>query len=591
MKPTISGPFGFQHVTHTDQGQFQSLNTTTSTELVCEFNAVQTAQKPAGEIKGIPVDDLPASPQGTFSQNGPQPPSPTSSIMPELPMTPPRPQPPPKDDAPPMATPNMRLSRSVENFSRPKRSPTFAADISPISEVAPDGDSWPTGPVLPSVPPSPLPWAEAMNDTLISISSRRESVVPTHLLDKPLPLPPTVVHAVSTADDSALPLRTVPLPPLPLTPNVGPEEVAAHVPSKLTEPEPPISQRASLRHMQTFPPSKAARRRSQSSGEMTLGAAPVASALASPVRSQMPKPTRRPSIGIKKIDIDDWEDAIDYSWDYPLDLDEQLEPFFDQSEALNHYEIVRPEVQINSTQNLPHRPMPLKLTPVMEQESSHAEMELLSPTAGYIHTVGAAAPLQGLGLESYQPASTFQVDIDAVPWRGNSRETFRIPAIRREPGSPISKSSSQESIILSIASSIIGTHRSSNSSTSLSDLSNLASIENDSAFLTDDAKLRAESNASDSSQDTVTTESHSVSTPGTDFPSPPASNNPSPTHKHERGISLSRINVPDRTSSIAGARSTPPAARQRSSTTNTRPKNMTARASYSLFPAARPSPP
>ena len=175
---------------------------------------------------------------------------------------------------------------------------------------------------------------------------------------------------------------------------------------------------------------------------------------------------------------------------------------------------------------------------------------------------------------------------------GNSHEPFRISAIRREPGSPISKSSSQESIILSMASSIMGTHRSSNSSTSLSDLSNLAGIENDSvSFITDDAKLRAQSNTSDSSQNTVTTESHSVSTLGTDLTSPPASNNTSPAHKHERGISLSRINVPNRTSSMAAARPMSPVARQRSSTLNTRPKNLTTRASYSLFPATRPSPP
>ena len=132
----------------------------------------------------------------------------------------------------------------------------------------------------------------------------------------------------------------------------------------------------------------------------------------------MPKPTRRPSIGIKKIDIEDWEDAIDYSWDYPLDLDEPSEPFFDHDETLNHYEIVRPEVQINSTQDQPHRPLPLKLTPVMEQETSHDEVELLSPTTGYADTAGAAAPLQGLGIDSYQPASTTQVDMDAVPPRG-----------------------------------------------------------------------------------------------------------------------------------------------------------------------------
>ena len=556
----------------------------TRTELVSEFSALQAGQEPATEIRGIPVDDLPTSSEAAASQDAPPLPSPTSSIMPDLPMTPPRPSPPPKDDT----TPNIRLSRSVENFSRPTRSPALGLDISPISEVSREGDTHLSVSLLPSVPPSPLSWAEVTTDSLTSISSRRQSVAPAHLLDKPLPHPPTVVHAVSTSDDSALPLRTAPLPQLPLTPNVGAGENAAANASQPADVRPSMPHRASLRHMQTFPSSKAARRRSQSSGEMTLGSTAIASALTSPVYAQTPR--RRPSIGIKKIDIEDWEDAIDYSWDHPLDVEEH-EAYFRQVEPVNAHETPKGITQPTHASTQMNRPLPLKLTPVMEQESSPVprnEIPLQSPTTGYGEQLGRTGVLQGLGIETFRRATAALAEVETPPNHVNRRESPQITAIRREPGSPISKSSSQESIILSIASSIMGTQRSSNSSTSLSDMSHLASIEDEANLVMNDAMRRADSiegNVSDSSQETVTTEPQSVSTPATEYPSPLVSKDSSPANGHERGTSGSRINVPNRTSSIAASKSMPPAARQRSSTLNGRPKN--ARASYSLFPGPR----
>lgn len=595
MKPSISGPFGFQHVTHTDQGQFQSLNSATRTEFVSDFSALQAGQQPAAQIKGISVSDLPTSAQGHNRSDAPPLPSPTSSIMPDLPMTPPRPEPPPKDRPTPASTPNINLSRSVENFSRLTRSPVFGVDISPISEHPADVETCPSGPVLPSAPPSPLSWAEATNDTLTTTSARGPLVAPPHMLDKPLPLPPTLVHAVSTADDSALPLRTAPLPQLPLTLSLAAGDNGASSAPAPTEQRPSPAHRSSLRHMQTFPSAKAARRRSQSSGEMTLGSAVSSFGRLSPVQSLMPKPKNRASIGIKKIDIEDWEDAIDYSWDHPPDLDDGFEPNYD------HVEIVDPSVAVAKDPAATTRPAhssrskPLSLTPVMEDQTFdkiRRENEVMSATTGFSDIGNSAVRLQGLGIESLRPVTAYQVEADAGSDRGSMRESLRIPGIRREPGSPMSKSSSQESIILSIASSIMGTHRSSNSSTSFSDMGQLASIEDESSMAQATNEHRADSvggNVSDSSQDTVTTEPKSVYTPATEPPSPPIGKHYVPSHNRERGTSVSRVHVPNRTSSIMGSTKPPPATRQRSSTLSGRPKNV--RVSYSLFPTTQPLPP
>lgn len=515
--------------------------------------------------------------------------------MPDLPTTPPRPAPPPKDEpVVPVTTPNVRLSRSVENFSRPTRSPAFGADISPISEYPGDADRFPSGPALPTAPPSPLSWAEATNDTLTTVTGHEQPPPATPLLDKPLPLPPTVVHAVSTADDSALPLRTSPLPTPPLASITAVEALTDASRPLSGEQRPQSSHRASLRHMQTFPSAKAARRRSQSSGELTLGPVIAGLGFVSPISPNRPRPARRTSIGIKKIDIDDWEDAIEYSWDHPLDLDDE----FDMQQHLSH---TAPLDQASFSGALPalppppsHRPPPLPLTPVMEQEAAETQIEPASPTAGYHARVSRYPSLQGLGIEALRPATALQVDREGAGESNGARESLQIPSHRREPGSPISKSSSQESIILSIASSIMGTHRSSNSSTSLSDMDHLASVEVDNAAAGPQGQHprqgSIEGSASDSSQDTVTTGSHSALTPVTEFPSPPHAAQPAVVEKHQRGPSMSRVQVPNRTSSIvAGKFPLPPACRQRSNTLNGRPKNI--RVSYSLFPTNTPQPP
>lgn len=55
----ISGPYNFQHVTHTRQEHLPNLERTSPKELVSEFTAIKASQAPTnGELKGIRAEDL-----------------------------------------------------------------------------------------------------------------------------------------------------------------------------------------------------------------------------------------------------------------------------------------------------------------------------------------------------------------------------------------------------------------------------------------------------------------------------------------------------------------------------------------------------
>lgn len=189
--------------------------------------------------------------------------------------------------------------------------------------------------------------------------------------------------------------------------------------------------------------------------------------------------------------------------------------------------------------------------------------------------------LQGLGIASVRPQSGTSAGPEYEDY-SEKHESLKVPFVRREPGSPISKSSSQESIILSIASSIMSTHRSSNSSTSLGDMSQLESIQDEpeGALPPEDCKPLASASGSVSSSETVTTDKK---TAPVETPVEEDKLEELPAIAHQRGASASRVPfVPNRTSSVASGKST---TRQRSSTMNSG-RRVNPRASYSLFPVA-----
>jgi len=59
IKKTISGPYNFQHLTHTRHEQLPNLHRTSRMELMSEFSAIRASQAPThGQLKGIKADDL-----------------------------------------------------------------------------------------------------------------------------------------------------------------------------------------------------------------------------------------------------------------------------------------------------------------------------------------------------------------------------------------------------------------------------------------------------------------------------------------------------------------------------------------------------
>jgi len=615
LKRSISGPFDFQHVTHTDQGRFQSLDKATKTQLVSEFSALQSEQRPDAEIRGIPVNDLPQRTSSLVDHHHDgHPPSPFSPTGPGLPLTPPRPLPPPKDALrSPYSPSDMRLSRSMENFSRPTRSPVPAQDTSPSAEA--------TG-------------------RLAALSPiGRHSV-----LGKPLPLLPELVHALSTVDDSARPLRSAPLPLPPQPPVLEEEEEEkdendddgstpqANSSSEALSSPPP---RASLWHMQTFPVARPAKRRSQSSGQINFDImyedvmALTTDAHMRHSRPEVAGPSEKPSHQtttrvMAAAPVDEWEDAIDYSWDHASEFEDEVEGVnLGRAVSATDLPIQTPASETFLVIEQPG-PVEGRATTAASSASSTPLMMDVPPTADVVKTVAdqppssasgqretatvnhddddASSPLLGLGIDAFPPVPRLDLDDVGTPSCSGSpvQELFSVPAIQRVPNSPMSKSSSQESIILSIASSIMGTHRSSNSSSSMSVVAHLVKFDDPDDSHDDLLSLfPGEGHVREASQETVRERSKLPPIPSIPTPSisattkmdSPAAVALSPATKHGRTTSVPRIPVPVRKSSVTGVDAAKSQMnRTRANTMNSRVRRNT-RASYSLFPSTQPAPP
>ena len=559
MRPQISGPFDFQHVTHTNQTQFRTLKEAPETDLEQSFNAMQADQQPQHAIQGIPVADLRTKPHIVASEEDTPPPSPTLSMISIVPSTAPpspKPVPPPKDQPKdhlrmPSLGGDIRMSRSMENFSWPNRgSPLMGIDpdavVDDVQEVAGD-----TAPMLIAPPPEMATESAPADSSALAPQSQ---LAPSPMLDKPLPQAPTVVHAVSTSDLSTLFLKSTPLPEPPQHQKQLSPDSSIKSPKPVTTPH-----RNSIRHMQSVPANLNSFRTAQSSNEtlLTTDFMSTSEVLTSPTRAT--RPDHRISVGLRKIAIDDWEDAIDYSWDHAFDESFQD----DDNDVLEmHSSLAMSRSDILPQQSF--QPVP------SSARTSRSGLSFSQP----IRHHKSEFSLRGLGIN---PADNFMFGSDFMTLDGQ-RESLRVPHSHRISGSPMSKSSSQESIILSIASSIMSTHRSSNSSTSFGDLNHFSYYEDEVSH------LRTTASGSVSSTETVKTDIRSPPPTIEDVDEDTIVDLPL---NHQRGASTSRIPyVPNRRSSMTPAGQA--AVRQRSNThtLSGRPRN-TSRASYSLFPAAR----
>ncbi|RDL40590.1 uncharacterized protein BP5553_00569 [Venustampulla echinocandica] len=127
----ISGPYNFQHVTHTAQDQLPSLQRSNPTELVSEFSTLRASQAPtSGELKGIRAQDLHFN---NFSSEALSAPSPEVEYSPVPPIEQRQRGVLRKSVQPPRAQRSMSYAKSHDNLGNPPPRPPR----SPLSPTCP----------------------------------------------------------------------------------------------------------------------------------------------------------------------------------------------------------------------------------------------------------------------------------------------------------------------------------------------------------------------------------------------------------------------------------------------------------------------
>jgi hypothetical protein len=130
-KNLISGPYNFQHVTHTRQDHLPNLERTSRMELVSEFSAIRASQVPThGELKGIRAQDLHFENFSSEALSAPSPEEPPSN-----PKSPRQRSVLRKSVTPPQLQLSMPYAKSVDNLGKPPPRPP-RSPLSPICPVA-----------------------------------------------------------------------------------------------------------------------------------------------------------------------------------------------------------------------------------------------------------------------------------------------------------------------------------------------------------------------------------------------------------------------------------------------------------------------
>ncbi|RMZ83643.1 hypothetical protein DV738_g1058, partial [Chaetothyriales sp. CBS 135597] len=618
VKPSISGPYGFQHLAHTGQDEFNSMNKALKPDPLTTITTVPEGEVLVDEADTVTASDCSVSKdQPVADAKSPIVPSPAKALPPPPPPTeelpsPTKALPPPPPTAeelsvgdtevsrPQETSCTLPASRSVENFSRLTRSPVAStSEFPPASEyIPPQLSGRPESASLESL----SNWAEETVGKLVSVSdARHRSTGLPQILEDSASQPPVIVHAVSTRDESAVSLSNSALrDSLPVTGHVAePNTNSMHELDFDQELDHPGGL---LRHSQSFPTTMVPRRRSQSSSDIPL--------ISSFAEIASPSPTTiksvRISIGLKRIEVEDWEDAIDYAWDHPLDMEE--DPGFRDMDSYSAEKLPASRAESFLVVRQPsYDSTSQPATPLMMMQAPNKPLPVPNPLRRVptLHEPNTNASLQGLGIAPTAPV-LHNPAIDILP--GSPRGSFgelldrRSATGRAVPDSPMSKSSSQESIILSIASSIMGTCRSSNSSASMGDIGMLKCLDDETGDLSSRTASTAvatksvqmppdtlESNDSDGSQDTIISEA-TPAVHASAFRPVSTEDQSQTTVRTMRSASISEAFVPRRSSSITGRTSgKTTGTRSRSSTLTSRQRHTASRASYSLFPTVQPA--
>lgn len=548
IRGKISAPFDFQHITHTEQTQFVGLGRIEESELAHRFSAIAHDQPAAFRLKGIEASDI-----HEHSAH---------DIASTQPTTPPRPTPPPKDCPPHSCMIASSLGSPLRSTHPSTQYPSF----------------------------EPLPFVDTSfttADGVPPIDTRSQTPPLIHsaeLESKPLPHLP-VIHAVTTDDNTARAMIVAPLPTPP-----GSRSPASNN-DYFGRRMPHVRQKSSVavpRHMSLYPATKTSMPNLVSTNHLAVAQKALPRhrsdmGLSQQARDSAPAPCMRTSMSFGAIDVMNWEDAVDEAWDVvdePLDsgYESSLQTSFGStytSASDDDRSAVSTPLMMAPSRKLPCLPSE-RVSPVVGMEVRKLES---------VQEDEPQVSLSGLGISSCPstkaatPASCSRSSSMNLPRRSNSQNYGSNGVLTR--------SSSQESIILSIASSIVGTQRSSSSSVVADDLLRQAqdldltkSFENEHGFLEDTKSINARPESGCLPPDIVQQLSLCAATADQKEAVPPVPQLPT-VHKHSR--SAPRVVVPERRSSIVAAEHSKQF-RKRSHTLGARPPPSTRISSYSLFP-------
>jgi hypothetical protein len=347
LKDRISSPFDFQHLTHTDRHRFAALQEASENELVVEFSAVRASQAPRRDLTGIKAKDIHANNLSTERLTTPESRSastlgfrspPTSPNLHEQQQSGTSPEEP--------SRPALRLSRSVESFSRPgvnsrnhrhtqsTNPPPRMSSRLPLdpNQVSPEEPSDVQG--RPLAPRTRNNRQSGVWDALPPLSPQSSGgQLPTMTEESDC-----VGHALTTPDNSAChpmtppfspaledvaeePERFVDPRPAPLPPLRSPNSPQS--PSfdyfSFSNPRSPIAKSHQRKGSHTSPKTTSQR------NSITRPISQMSDTLASPALIRRSSVRRAPAIRRKsntwRVLEESWEDDIDYIYDNALEAD------------------------------------------------------------------------------------------------------------------------------------------------------------------------------------------------------------------------------------------------------------------------------
>lgn len=212
----------------------------------------------------------------------------------------------------------LRQSRSIENFSRPTlRSPT--------SPVTPPTRRSSRNACPASIVPDPSATAV---EAILGVNAQDTASLPSptsRVLEKGSYVDKVAVgHAVTTLDDSIQMLRSIPFAGQPSNLAEVPEEDEQTRLHESTVPQSHHKRSSSLRRSQSFPSIRTSSDFRPPNAQYTSQSYDSFETIDSqlPTMSDIPPlEKRRISIGFKEIDINGWEDDIDYCYEHAAEAD------------------------------------------------------------------------------------------------------------------------------------------------------------------------------------------------------------------------------------------------------------------------------